>query len=154
MVRAHRDGLRPWFRGNIVPVENIDGVGTAAGMQGVLTLASTGSGMADLFADFCRKHLCQESWDFIVDATRYENMAVRNNVTFWFIYLVYIRIAGCDNLWSTSWLRSDNLVHQGWTEQGPTVSTSVLYQISANIVVGGNSCPAVAPPFVSQPGIE
>lgn len=74
MVRAHRDGLRARFRGNIVPVENVDGAEAAESTAGVLTLATKGGEMADKFDIFCKKHLCQESWDFIVDATRYENM--------------------------------------------------------------------------------
>lgn len=82
MVRAHRDGLRAWTRGEIVPFENVDGVEAATEFEGVLALAVKGGEMAHEFDTFCKKHLCQESWDFIVDATHYENMVhTRSNVT-------------------------------------------------------------------------
>lgn len=74
MVRAHRHGLRARFKSSIVPVEHVAGVGASTDAQGVLALATKGGEMANRFGDFCRKHLCQESWDFIADAMRYERM--------------------------------------------------------------------------------
>lgn len=78
MVKAHRNGLRPPLRGDIVPVEDADGVEAAENTEGVLVLAAKGGEIADKFGTFCRKFLCQESWDFIVDATHYQNMVHKN----------------------------------------------------------------------------
>ena len=41
-------------------------------MDGVLALASKGGELCKRFEQFCREHLCMESWYFILDAVLYE----------------------------------------------------------------------------------
>ncbi|CAN0140651.1 unnamed protein product, partial [Scytosiphon promiscuus] len=43
-----------------------------SGAAEVLKLARNGGAMGARFAEFARANLCMESWDFIVDAVRYE----------------------------------------------------------------------------------
>lgn len=74
MAKAYRSGLRPWSRSNVVPVlDNID-VMVTSDTDGVIALATKGGEICLKFGAFCRNHLCQESWDFIVDVTKYEEM--------------------------------------------------------------------------------
>lgn len=40
--------------------------------QGVCDFAHEGGELAKMFGDFCRKNLCMESWDFIMDSVAYE----------------------------------------------------------------------------------
>ena len=53
----------------VVPVEDCK---TAYEMDGVLALASKGGELCKRFEQFCREHLCMESWYFILDALLYE----------------------------------------------------------------------------------
>lgn len=41
-------------------------------IEGVVDYANEGGEVAEIFGDFCRKSLCMESWDFIVDAVAYK----------------------------------------------------------------------------------
>ncbi|CAB1107996.1 unnamed protein product [Ectocarpus sp. CCAP 1310/34] len=74
MVRAHRGGVKAWFRATVVPVDETVAV-SALDVDGVVGLASSGGEMAEQFGKFCRENLCMESWDFLVDVVRYERMA-------------------------------------------------------------------------------
>eukprot|EP00904_Undaria_pinnatifida_P000027 jgi/Undpi1/10024/HiC_scaffold_28.g12478.m1 len=42
--------------------------------QGVCDFAHEGGELAKMFGDFCRKNLCMESWDFIMDSVAYEEL--------------------------------------------------------------------------------
>lgn len=53
----------------VVPVEENDKV---CEMDGVRALASKGGEAGKRFEQFCREHLCMESWYFVVDAMLYE----------------------------------------------------------------------------------
>eukprot|EP00752_Nemacystus_decipiens_P012960 g11469.t1 len=74
MVRAHRCGLHSWLRTTVVPVEAIDSdtFEAGSGVDGLLSLATAGGEMAELFSKFCRRNLTIESWDFILAALLYE----------------------------------------------------------------------------------
>ena len=41
-------------------------------IEGAVDYAQEGGEVAEIFGDFCRKSLCMESWDFIVDAVAYK----------------------------------------------------------------------------------
>lgn len=58
----------------VVPVECGSDVEMVSSMAGALPIARAGGEMGDLFGQFCRKHLCMESWDFIVEVCKYEQL--------------------------------------------------------------------------------
>lgn len=55
----------------VIPVECGSDVEMTA-MAGALAIARTGGETGELFEKMCREHLCIESWDFIVDVSKYE----------------------------------------------------------------------------------
>ncbi|CAM9577281.1 unnamed protein product [Scytosiphon promiscuus] len=72
MVRVHRKNHWSWFASAVCPIENDAEIGATPGTDDVLTLARKGGAMSHRFAQFVRENLCMESWDFVVDAVRYE----------------------------------------------------------------------------------
>lgn len=66
-----------WFgesKAAILPVEEGDDIPMEpiSDTDGVLEIASKGGISSDRFGEFCRKNLCMESWDFIVEAVQYQ----------------------------------------------------------------------------------
>lgn len=47
----------------------------AVGEGVVLALARNTGIISEMFAKFCREHLCMESWNFIADIVRYEGVS-------------------------------------------------------------------------------
>lgn len=55
----------------------VEGTGTTRqklvpAAEGVINFASDGGVPAELFCGFCKRHLCSESWEFVVKAVQYE----------------------------------------------------------------------------------
>lgn len=57
---------------HVVPVEGLTTRSADINNEGVLDYAEEGGEVADLFGDFCRRSLCGESWDFILDTVAYK----------------------------------------------------------------------------------
>lgn len=55
----------------VLPVEGKTS-GRDGDKEGVYDYAQEGGEIAELFGDFCRKNLCMEGWDFIMDAMAYK----------------------------------------------------------------------------------
>ncbi len=69
---SHQIGLRGLAKRGVLPVELNPNVDAMSDVAGSLTIARAGGEMGKLFEEFCRRHLCMESWNFIVDVCKYE----------------------------------------------------------------------------------
>lgn len=61
-----------WAERSVASVENDADIMVTSDLGGVLALAVKGGADANAFGQFCQKHLCMESWEFIIDVVRYE----------------------------------------------------------------------------------
>lgn len=57
---------------SVASLEHYANTAVTPDLDDVLTMAKKGGQNADEFGGFCQKHLCMESWDFIVDVVHYE----------------------------------------------------------------------------------
>ena len=109
IARYHGWIGRAW-RFSIVPVDDHMG---ASGTQvlvpatdGIVDLAGRGGVPAELFGGFCEKHLCSESWEFVVVAVHYETVSRLKKGTCGIGRYHYVRIV------KTSWGREIHNTHR------------------------------------------
>ena len=51
--------------------------------DGVLGYVQEGGSLASMFEQYCTRNLCAESWDFIVEACKYEVHTYDHHDAFW-----------------------------------------------------------------------
>lgn len=68
-----------WVKPSVLPVE--DETSSNEDVDGVHALAVKGGDMADRFGRFVQENLCMESWDFILDAVKYEMVSASSRST-------------------------------------------------------------------------
>lgn len=69
----------------------------AEGEPACLSYAREGGVLATLFGDFCRRCLCEESWEFIVEAVAYEVSSVPGTGALVRLISTQLRRDGCIN---------------------------------------------------------
>lgn len=94
MVRVHRHNHWSWFAHAVSPVERGPAVGVPPGTEDLLTLARGGGALGERFAQFTRENLCMESWDFIVDAIRYQKVRECRGSSFFLCRSSPLRLIG------------------------------------------------------------